>query len=184
MMNEINDGQGDVNEVATGQGTDIGGNGHGESKALKASREVVPGGADAGGKKSEVSASRKELSRASFEHAFTQAGMPSALNMLVKPGDSTRDMTMRTFLPEKRTEAQRFATVVAYHLSKNRYFNCVNGEANVLDMLGLFVSIEGRGRSELTSAIIGDRRHEELQGGGIGSWLKKAAWGNKDEKKD
>lgn len=107
----------------------------------------------------------------------TSKELPNALNYLVNPGDNPRQMTMRTFIPEKRTEASRMATIYAYHLGRCRYFHDKDGEDEILDMLGLNVSINGLGRNQLTAAITGERQHEENKGG-LGAWLQKTAWGN------
>ena len=107
--------------------------------------------------------------------------LPNALNYLVNPGDTTLAMTMRTIVPEKRTEASRMVDILAFHQSRLAYFHCQRGMDALLFKFGLNVSINGRGRTELTLAITGQREHEENKGG-LGNMFKKLAWG--DGKKD
>jgi len=191
IINGGNDAQGEVNAIeGSGEVVSSGNDGQGKASALEGSHEVVPGGAYAGasGKgeaKADVSASRKELSRSSIEHAFSQAQLPSALNMLVKPGESAKEILMRTRF-SKKTEGRIFATSLVYSLGCDIEFDDQADQDDLLALAAAFVSDEGLGRKELVEAITGERHHEELKGG-IGSWLRKAAWGDKgggDDKKD
>jgi hypothetical protein len=100
--------------------------------------------------------------------------MESALNYLVHPGKTVRDMTMRTVISSKRTEGTRMATVYAFHMGRCRFFSDVEGEQEILDMFATFVSVDGESRRQLTTAIIGKESQEERKGG-LGEWLKKTS---------
>jgi hypothetical protein len=102
--------------------------------------------------------------------------MPSALNMLGHPGDSPRQLSMRSVLQEK-SNGTILATAYAYTMAADLEFHDTVSQEETLFQLALRVSDKGRGRTELVRAITGDREHEELKGGGMGAWLQKTAWG-------
>lgn len=109
----------------------------------------------------------------------TNKEMPSALNMLAQPGETPRQLSMRTVLTRK-SEGRILATAMSYHLGRCREFGDTEGEQEILDMMALFVSDNGMGRRQLTEAITGQRAHEEAKGG-LGNMLQKMAWGKKDD---
>lgn len=101
--------------------------------------------------------------------------MPSALDALSQPGDSPRQLSMRTILT-KRTEGRTLGIAIAYHLERCREFHDKYGEEGILDMEALWVSDEGQGRRQLTEAITGQRNHEEAVGGGGLAKLLEKGW--------
>lgn len=111
----------------------------------------------------------------------TSKELPNALNFLVNPGDSTLAMTMRTVVPEKRTEASRMVDIYSFFNMKATYFKSQIAKDAFLFKMGLMVSVNGRGRTELVSGITGERQHEENKGG-FGNMFKRLAWG--ESKKD
>ncbi len=113
---------------------------------------------------------------------YTHKEMPSALNMLAHPGDSPRQLGMRTILG-KKTEGRILGVALAYHLGRLEEFGDVKGKEEILDMEALWVSDLGIGRTQLTNAITGERNHEEAKAG-LGGWLQKMAWGDKDKNKN
>jgi hypothetical protein len=100
--------------------------------------------------------------------------MPSALNMLAQPGDSPKQLSMRTILG-KKTEGTIMATSLAYTLGTDKEFKDKDDEEDVLTLMAMFVSDGGIGRIQLTEAITGERRHEE--GKGVGGLMQRFLYG-------
>jgi hypothetical protein len=147
-------------------------NGHGNTASLQNTAQVAPAVTSPGNVN--VAKDQKTpgfLSGNQLSGMTSTKEMESALNYLVHPGKTARDMTMRTVIFSKRTEGSRMATIYAFHLGRCRYFHDIDGEEEILDMFALNVSVDGKSRDQLTTAIIGKEQHEERKGG-LGQWLK------------
>jgi hypothetical protein len=106
--------------------------------------------------------------------------MENALGILAEPGHTTLGLSMRTIIG-KKNDGTILAKALAYTMQDNEEFGDLNDANGVTNMLALFVSNGGIGRDQVTQAITGERRHDEIKSGGIGGWLQKAAFGDKKD---
>ena len=117
------------------------------------------------------------LSGSVLGKAFQGTNLPSALNLLVKPGKDTRQLFMRTIIPDMAWLLGFTSALSQAIENKDEGFI-----KELLDILAGMVSLEGIGRRQLVEAVIGtlDQREARKHAGFLETF-KKAVQG--EEKK-
>lgn len=124
----------------------------------------------------ELSKTKAELRKGSFENAFTQTQFPNAMKLLVDQGEKIREVLMRTNFISR---AERIAWM--HIIAQCEEFGDEKGLQEAFDNVAAMVSERGRGRNDLVDAIIGDRRESARMKGGFKDWVaKKSGIGGDD----
>jgi len=114
------------------------------------------------------------------ENSMRQAEQETALGLLVKPGDSTQDILMRTNVPSKVTEGVVKAMSAIRIIMQCREDGDLRGEQEVWYALSLLPSVDGARAKMLVEAVTGSSRPGEENSRSISSWIKKNAYGTKE----
>ena len=133
---------------------------------------------EAGGQKAEERAvpegMRQFLSAGMLGGLVSSKEMPNAINMLVQPGEDAVKILMRVSF---RSRAERIAAM--HILAQCDEFNDRISEKELFWNLAATVSEQGEGRSQLVTAIIGDRNIKEGGARGVANWIRdKAGFGS------
>lgn len=153
------------------------GNGHGNPKDI-GPKELPPTPTDA---PNPIQKPAKFLSMSELDSMVGDKQMDSALDVLAKPGETAEHLSMRTILGPN-TEGKRLARAIAITLEDDELHGNTSDEQAVKRLMALFVSDGGIGREQVTSAVTGERKHEEMKaGGGISQWLQNKAFKKKDD---
>jgi hypothetical protein len=123
-----------------------------------------------------------DIPSGSLEDAFNSPEGFSSIKVLVEPGtiNEFSGLLMRADFPEKQTSAHVKVIQFCTAFAKCDKYHYKIGKQKIANVVAGFTSVNGKRISLTVDAITGQRARED-DSKGIGEWLKKHAYGNKND---